>query len=77
MAGCDAGSCRVAVVRTYRELRDRGASDRWAFGSAMIVFRNHHPEVASAEVPYRIAGWIEEAIADDQNRWAPASSMPS
>jgi len=57
---CDeSDACYKAVTTAYRELRERGESDRVSFLSALAVFRHYHPEVPSAKAPYLVAEWID------------------
>ena len=51
--------CRVAVTRTYRELRERNIPEIPAFDTAVTIFRLHHPEVPDHESRFTIAEWLE------------------
>ena len=52
-------ACYRAVTMAYRQLRDRGETDRVSFHSALAVFRHHHPEVPATKAPYVVAEWID------------------
>ena len=53
-------SCRNAVTRVYRELRQRDYSDVSAFHKATRLYRLRHPEVQEREARYTVAEWIDE-----------------
>lgn len=55
----DSDACYRAVMTAYRQLRERGESDRVSFNSALAVFRHHHPEVPASKAPYVVAEWID------------------
>lgn len=60
---CDGGDgCRQAVTRTYRELRERGVSDRFAFEAGLRLYGLRHPEVPRAAARDCVAGWISHAL---------------
>ncbi len=52
--------CRPAVVRAYREMRDRGQPDRFAFDAAMTVYRWHHPETPAPAADAIVSGWVQD-----------------
>ncbi len=57
----DADGCRAAVARAYRELRQCGVADRWAFEAATTVYRYHHPETEPGRLPSIVADCLAEA----------------
>jgi len=59
--GCgngDGDCCRPAVVRAYREMRDRGQPDRFCYEAAMAVYRWHHPETPDEGAEAIVSGWV-------------------
>jgi hypothetical protein len=60
---CTTGDgCRQAVTRTYRELRQRGVSDRYAFEAGLRLYGLRHPEVPPAAARDCVADWISHAL---------------
>jgi len=51
-------TCERIVLRTYRELRDKGRSDREAFLSAVQVLALRHPGHERYYYFSRIAKWL-------------------
>lgn len=52
---CD---CRMAVTRTFRELRDRNVPDESALESAARVYRFHHPKVSEEDARSVVSRWL-------------------
>lgn len=57
-----ADSCRRAVIRTYRELRNRGVSDRFAFEAGLRLYSLRHPEATPRVARDNVADWISEEL---------------
>lgn len=55
-------STQRATLRTYRELRRQGLSDRLAFESALGVFRHRFPAIAGDDATFMVADWISEDL---------------
>lgn len=51
--------CKGAVIRAYRELRERGITDRDAFDSVARIHRFYHPEVSPRQSRFVIAEWLD------------------
>jgi hypothetical protein len=49
---------RPAVHRVYRELRDRGQPDRFAFEAALTVYLWHHPGEPVAQAGDVVHCWL-------------------
>ena len=60
--GPDGEACRLAVTRTYKELRGRGLQDRVAFDAGLRVYCLRHPDVPAADARDRVAGWISDEL---------------
>ncbi len=54
--------CRRAVTRAYRELRDRGQPDRFAFEAAVTVYHWHHPEVEATRALDIVHTWLWDGV---------------
>ena len=51
--------CRIAVMRVFRELRERNIPEITAFDTAATIFRLHHPEVLERESRFTVAQWLD------------------
>jgi hypothetical protein len=51
-------TCEAVVLRTYRELRQRGSDDRSAFHAAVRVMALRHPERSMGNCVQRVAAWL-------------------
>ena len=51
--------CKSAVMRAYRELRERDILDVDAFESAARIFRYHHPEATPRQSRFTVAEWLD------------------
>ena len=56
--------CRVAVLRTYRELTDLSQSEVSAYEAAVRVFRYHHPERPRIQAYQFVADWLDQQESD-------------
>ncbi len=50
--------CRPAVVRAYREMREKSQPERFAYEAALTVYRWHHPEVPAPMAQQVVSGWV-------------------
>jgi hypothetical protein len=59
-------SCEAVVLRTYRDLRDKGCTDRDAFLSTVRVLELRHPGHDRNYYFLQIANWLgcEPSVAD-------------
>ncbi len=56
IVGC---GCAEAVMRTYRELKNRDYPDPAAFEAAATVFAYHHPGTPADRARDTVAGWLD------------------
>ncbi len=61
-AVCRDGECQVATVRAYRELRERGLSDRAAFDASVTLFRLRHKAASPRDAILQVAEWISDDL---------------
>ena len=54
------GSCRAAVIRTYREFRRLGEGDRDAFRAALQLLSLRHPERSREACLALASEWLAE-----------------
>lgn len=55
-------STQSATLRTYKELRRHGLSDRHAFDSAVGLFRHRFPAIAGDDARFMVADWISDDL---------------
>ena len=53
---------RGAILRTYTEMRRRGASDSRAFEAAVTVFRHRQPELMDEDAKFVVSDWITQEL---------------
>lgn len=51
--------CRIAVLRAYTGLVERGEPELVAREAAAIVFRWHHPSMQAAEREHIVTAWLD------------------
>ena len=49
---------RAVVRRVYRELRNKGVSEIWAYETAAKVFNLRHPDVSERDSRFEISAWL-------------------
>lgn len=50
--------CRAAVIRVYRELRQRGLDDRASFDASVTLYRLRHPRADRRTAIDIVSEWI-------------------
>ncbi|MEM7121356.1 MAG: hypothetical protein AAF563_08785 [Pseudomonadota bacterium] len=53
-------SCRAAVERAYRALKDRDEADESAFHAATKIYRWYHPNVSALDARFTVAEWLDQ-----------------
>lgn len=54
--------CRPAVARAYREMRDRGEPESYAFDAALVVFQWHHPGTDIDHARAIVGAWVSPDV---------------
>ena len=55
---CAGDCCEQAVKRAYREMKEQGLPDQFAFDAARKVFAWHHPEIAAVQAEGIVSLWV-------------------
>ena len=56
MTGC---GCRIVVVRTYKELRDRKISEVISVDSVAKIYNLYHPRVSQSNARDTVIQWLD------------------
>lgn len=54
-------TCRAAVERAYRELKQRDEADVSAFNAATQIYRWHHPDASLLDARFTVAEWLDKS----------------
>ena len=56
--------CRTAVIRAYRELRERGQPETTSYSASVRIYRHYHPDADKLEAFETVAEWIDQLEAE-------------
>ena len=59
MTGC---GCRIVVVRTYKEIRERKISEVISLDTVTKIYSLHHPSVSQSNARDTVTQWLDNDI---------------